>query len=173
MIQGCRPTSVVIQPASTAMKPEALLQASTFIQAIEERQDLKVACLEEVAYKMGYISADDVRRIAKPMEKMTCWVPDTQRVPDGFRTRRTAVSQRDWNAWSSATPRDSSQRPLLTEARLPLWQVVPPFESMYGGSANATSTEWGGSFSSAATQSPWTSAHARPRSAVPGNPSQE
>jgi len=48
---------------------ESLLQASTFIQAIEERQDLKVACLEEVAYKMGYISADDVRRIAKPMEK--------------------------------------------------------------------------------------------------------
>ena len=48
---------------------ESLLQASTFIQAIEERQDLKVACLEEVAFKMGYISADDVRRIAKPMEK--------------------------------------------------------------------------------------------------------
>jgi glucose-1-phosphate thymidylyltransferase len=48
---------------------ESLLQASTFIQAIEERQDLKVACLEEVAYKMGYISADDVRRIAQPMAK--------------------------------------------------------------------------------------------------------
>jgi glucose-1-phosphate thymidylyltransferase len=47
---------------------ESLLQAATFIQAIEERQDLKVACLEEVAYKMGYISADDVLRIAKPME---------------------------------------------------------------------------------------------------------
>ena len=48
---------------------ESLLQASTFIQAIEERQDQKVACLEEVAYKMGYITADDVRRIVKPMEK--------------------------------------------------------------------------------------------------------
>jgi glucose-1-phosphate thymidylyltransferase len=48
---------------------ESLLQAATFIQAIEERQDLKVACLEEVAFKMGYISADEVRRIAKPMEK--------------------------------------------------------------------------------------------------------
>jgi glucose-1-phosphate thymidylyltransferase len=48
---------------------ESLLQASTFIQAIEERQDLKVACLEEVAYKMGYISAEQVARIAKPMEK--------------------------------------------------------------------------------------------------------
>jgi glucose-1-phosphate thymidylyltransferase len=48
---------------------ESLLQASTFIQAIEQRQDLKVACLEEVAYRMGYITADDVRRLALPMEK--------------------------------------------------------------------------------------------------------
>jgi len=48
---------------------EALLQASNFIQAIEERQGLKVACVEEIAYRMGYISADDVRRIAKVMEK--------------------------------------------------------------------------------------------------------
>ena len=48
---------------------ESLLQASTFIQAIEQRQDLKVACLEEVAYRMGYITADDVRRIALTMEK--------------------------------------------------------------------------------------------------------
>jgi glucose-1-phosphate thymidylyltransferase len=48
---------------------ESLLQASTFIQAIEQRQDLKVACLEEVAYKMGYIQAEDVLRIARTMEK--------------------------------------------------------------------------------------------------------
>src|ERR1043166_6809693 len=48
---------------------EALLQASNFIQAIEERQGLKVACVEEIAYRMGYISADDVLRIAKGMEK--------------------------------------------------------------------------------------------------------
>jgi glucose-1-phosphate thymidylyltransferase len=48
---------------------EALLQASTFIQAIEERQDLKIACPEEVAYNMGYISADDVRRIGRSMER--------------------------------------------------------------------------------------------------------
>jgi glucose-1-phosphate thymidylyltransferase len=48
---------------------ESLLQASTFIQAIEQRQDLKVACLEEVAYRMGYIGADDVRTIALTMEK--------------------------------------------------------------------------------------------------------
>jgi len=48
---------------------EALLQASTFIQAIEQRQDLKVACPEEVAFNMGYISAEDVRQIGHGMEK--------------------------------------------------------------------------------------------------------
>jgi glucose-1-phosphate thymidylyltransferase len=48
---------------------ESLLLASTFIQTIEQRQDLKVACLEEVAYKMGYIQAEDVLRIAQTMDK--------------------------------------------------------------------------------------------------------
>jgi glucose-1-phosphate thymidylyltransferase len=46
---------------------EALLQASNFIQAIEQRQGLKVACPEEVAYKMGFITAEDVLRIARTM----------------------------------------------------------------------------------------------------------
>ena len=48
---------------------EALLQASTFIQTIEERQGLMVACVEEIAFKMGYIGALDVLRIAEPMRK--------------------------------------------------------------------------------------------------------
>jgi glucose-1-phosphate thymidylyltransferase len=48
---------------------EALLQASTFIQAIEQRQGLKVACIEEVAYNMGYIGREDVARIARTMDK--------------------------------------------------------------------------------------------------------
>jgi glucose-1-phosphate thymidylyltransferase len=47
---------------------ESLLQASTFIQAIELRQGLKVACPEEVAYHMGYIGPEDVLRIARTME---------------------------------------------------------------------------------------------------------
>jgi len=47
---------------------EALLQASNFIHAIEQRQGLKVACPEEIAYTLGYISADDVRRIAAGMK---------------------------------------------------------------------------------------------------------
>jgi glucose-1-phosphate thymidylyltransferase len=48
---------------------EALAQASSFIQAIEERQGLKVACLEEIALRMGYITCDDVRRAAEGMRK--------------------------------------------------------------------------------------------------------
>jgi len=48
---------------------EALMQASNFIQAIEERQGLMVACPEEIAYRMGYINADQVRRLAKAMGK--------------------------------------------------------------------------------------------------------
>lgn len=48
---------------------DALLQASNFIQAIESRQGLKVACLEEIAFRLGYITADQVRELAGPMEK--------------------------------------------------------------------------------------------------------
>ena len=50
---------------------EALLQASTFIQTIEERQGLMVACLEEIAYRMGYISAADLSRLAQAMASST------------------------------------------------------------------------------------------------------
>ena len=46
---------------------DALLQASNFVAAIEERQGLIVACLEEIACRMGYISVDDLRRQAEAM----------------------------------------------------------------------------------------------------------
>ncbi|MGH7300358.1 MAG: glucose-1-phosphate thymidylyltransferase RfbA [Candidatus Rokuibacteriota bacterium] len=46
---------------------ETLLQASSFIQTLEDRQGLMVACVEEIAFLMGYITAEDVRRIAEPM----------------------------------------------------------------------------------------------------------
>jgi glucose-1-phosphate thymidylyltransferase len=46
----------------------SLLQASNFMQAIEERQGLKVACLEEVAYRMGTIGAEGVREAARAMK---------------------------------------------------------------------------------------------------------
>jgi glucose-1-phosphate thymidylyltransferase len=48
---------------------EALLQAANFIHAIEERQGLKVACVEEIAFRMGYITAADLERLARPMAK--------------------------------------------------------------------------------------------------------
>jgi glucose-1-phosphate thymidylyltransferase len=46
---------------------EALLHAANFVQSIEERQGLMMACLEEIAYRMQYITADDVRRLAREM----------------------------------------------------------------------------------------------------------
>ena len=46
---------------------EALMQASNYVQAIEERQGLMVACLEEIAYRMGYIGASDLDRLAQAM----------------------------------------------------------------------------------------------------------
>jgi len=47
---------------------ESLLQASNFVQTIEERQGLKIACLEEIAYRRGYISAEQVEKIAAAMK---------------------------------------------------------------------------------------------------------
>ena len=46
---------------------ESLSQASTFIEVIENRQGLKIACLEEIAFRQGWISADKVRELAQPM----------------------------------------------------------------------------------------------------------
>jgi glucose-1-phosphate thymidylyltransferase len=47
---------------------ESLQQASLFIQALQERQGLMVACLEEIAYHLGWVTAEDVARIADPMK---------------------------------------------------------------------------------------------------------
>ena len=46
---------------------DSLMQASNYIHAIEERQGLMVACLEEIAYRLGYITAADVTRLARAM----------------------------------------------------------------------------------------------------------
>ncbi|MBO4301572.1 MAG: glucose-1-phosphate thymidylyltransferase RfbA [Desulfovibrio sp.] len=48
---------------------DSLMDAGAFVQAVEKRQGLKVACLEEIAWRKGYISADDVRRLAAPLSK--------------------------------------------------------------------------------------------------------
>jgi len=46
---------------------ETLMQASNYIETIEERQGLKVACLEEIAYRMGYIGPEEVEELARPL----------------------------------------------------------------------------------------------------------
>ena len=48
---------------------ESLLEAAHFIETIERRQGLKIACPEEIAYRMGYIDAAQVERLAEPMKK--------------------------------------------------------------------------------------------------------
>jgi glucose-1-phosphate thymidylyltransferase len=47
---------------------ESLQQASNFIETIEQRQGLKVACPEEIAYRMGYVDAEQLARLAEPMK---------------------------------------------------------------------------------------------------------
>ena len=48
---------------------ESLLQAATFVETIQDRQGLKIACVEEIAYRMGYIDAEQVLRLAQPLMK--------------------------------------------------------------------------------------------------------
>lgn len=48
---------------------DSLSEASTFIEVIEKRQGLKIACLEGIAYRMGWISEEKLRELARPMEK--------------------------------------------------------------------------------------------------------
>ena len=48
---------------------DSLSEASTFIEVLEKRQGLKIACLEEIAWSNGWITKDDLRRIAEPMKK--------------------------------------------------------------------------------------------------------
>jgi glucose-1-phosphate thymidylyltransferase len=48
---------------------DSLMKAGQFIETIEKRQGLKVACLEEIAYRMNYIDADQVKKLAKPLLK--------------------------------------------------------------------------------------------------------
>ena len=50
---------------------DSLAEASTFIEVIEKRQGLKIACLEEIAYRNGWITADKLREVAQPMIKNT------------------------------------------------------------------------------------------------------
>jgi glucose-1-phosphate thymidylyltransferase len=48
---------------------DSLIQASNFVQVIEQRQGLKIGCIEEIAYRMGYINREQLMDLAKPLEK--------------------------------------------------------------------------------------------------------
>ena len=48
---------------------ESLLQASNFVQTVEERQGLKISCPEEIAYRMGWVEKEQIERIASPLSK--------------------------------------------------------------------------------------------------------
>ena len=48
---------------------QSLLQAAMFVQTVEERQGLKIACVEEVAYHMGFVDASQLRCLAEPFPK--------------------------------------------------------------------------------------------------------
>lgn len=48
---------------------ESLMQAAAFVQTIQARQGLKISCIEEIAYRMGLIDAEQVRRLAEPLKK--------------------------------------------------------------------------------------------------------
>ena len=48
---------------------ESLLQASQYVQVIEQRQGLKIGCIEEIAYQMGFINAAQLVKVAKPLLK--------------------------------------------------------------------------------------------------------
>ena len=48
---------------------QSMIDASVYVKTIEERQGLKIACIEEIAYKMGYIDAEQLCRVAEPLRK--------------------------------------------------------------------------------------------------------
>jgi glucose-1-phosphate thymidylyltransferase len=60
---------------------DSLIQASNFVQVIEQRQGLKIGCIEEIAYRMGYINRDQLMNLAKPLEKSGYGVY-LQKLPD-------------------------------------------------------------------------------------------
>ena len=66
---------------------ESLLEASMFIQTVEKRQGLKVACIEEIAHEMGYITAEDLIELAQPLKKNEYGQYLIRRAKEGVVTR--------------------------------------------------------------------------------------
>ena len=76
---------------------ESLMQAANFMQVIEERQGLKVSCVEEIAYHQGYINASQLETLAKPLLKKWVWAVFNGDIETG--------------------------RPLIVISRLTSWQI--------------------------------------------------
>ena len=66
---------------------ESMLEASMFIQTVEKRQGLKVACIEEIAHEMGYITAQDLMKLAQPLKKNGYGQYLIRRAKEGIVTR--------------------------------------------------------------------------------------
>ena len=86
---------------------DSLLHAATFVQTVEERQGLKIACVEEVAFQMGLISAADLRRLARAVAQERLWpVPRGHRArargdePDRLDRGLSGFGDRECNPWS-------------------------------------------------------------------------
>ena len=62
---------------------ESLIQAANYVEAIESRQGLKIACLEEIAYRMGFITAEQVEQLA-------------DKIPNDYGQYLKAVIQETW-----------------------------------------------------------------------------
>ncbi|QPN38589.1 hypothetical protein I5080_24265 [Salmonella enterica] len=52
---------------------DSLIEASTFVQTVEKRQGFKIACLEEIAWRNGWLDDDGVKRAASQLEKNRLW----------------------------------------------------------------------------------------------------
>ena len=54
-------------PGSRNPTPEAMVQATNFVEMVEVRQALKIACLEEIAWRLGFIDEAQLKRLAEPL----------------------------------------------------------------------------------------------------------
>ena len=73
---------------------DSLLEASSFIATVEKRQGLKVACVEEIAYRMGYIDGEALERLARPLEKSGYGQYLLAVLREGQREARHALAER-------------------------------------------------------------------------------
>ena len=65
--ESCVPVSSHAKPRWSVCTHDSLAEASIFVEVIEKRQGLKIACLEGIAYRNGWITADKLRALAEPM----------------------------------------------------------------------------------------------------------